>query len=213
MKRIAGALVIAGLSLAAGLAVAQETGLVAKGLKAGVGSYQFSGDDKVLDGHWPHPRTGLAGGAFATFALGSAVALQPELLYVTKGANYKEGDEKYTFKLDYLELPLLLKYRFPTSCSLRPSLFAGPAVSFKLSARGVHEGNGEETEEDLDNCQDWDVGVAVGGGLDFAAAGSTITFDVRYTIGLRSWWKTDNTLDDEDSRKNGGWLAALGYAF
>jgi hypothetical protein len=80
---------------------------------------------------------GLAVGGFVTFALGPTLALQPELLYVMKGVRYERETDRLKFNLNYIDLPVLLKYRFATTGSMRPSLFAGPVASALLSAKMI----------------------------------------------------------------------------
>lgn len=212
MRRMLAVLVMAGVALMAGTAVAQDSGLVAKGVKAGVSLATFGGDDVDMGTVSAGTRTGLAVGGFLTFAMGPNFAFQPELLYVQKGAKYEEGDESATFKFAYLDIPLLLKARFPTSGSVRPNLFAGPVGSLKLSA------DGEATEGDLSMSMDisdmvkgFDFGMAFGGGLDFAMGQNTLSLDARYTLGLTDWPDTD--FGDGGSAKNQGWLITLGLGF
>lgn len=209
MKRLLCVLAIAGLALLAGTATAQESGLIAKGIKAGLGMYKFTGDDVEFEGVSPDLKMGIAGGGFLTFALGPNFALQPELLYVMKGAKYEEGGDKATFKLNYLDIPVLFKYRFPTAGNTRPNLFAGPVASIKMSAKLKMEADGDEAESDVDDIKSLDLGVAIGGGIDFATASSTIGFDVRYTMGMTDW----PDVEGDASVKNSGWLVTVGIGF
>lgn len=212
MKRIALILAVVGLTLMAGAAVAQDSGLVAKGFKVGLSMHKFTGADNDFFEHLaPDLRMGLAGGAFLTFALGPNFALQPEVLYVMKGAKYEEDGNEATFKFDYLDIPILFKYRFPTAGTTRPSLFAGPVASFKLSSEYEEVFEGEESKENVDNVNGLDYGLAFGGGIDFAVGQNTITMDVRYTLGLTDWPDTD--VDEDIAVKNGGWLVMVGIGF
>ena len=210
MKRFLAILTVMAMALMATTAVAQDTGLVGKGFKLGLSMYTFGGDDTEFEGVSPGTRMGLGAGGFLTFALGPNFALQPELLYVQKGARYEEGDASVTFKLDYLDIPVLLKYRFPTEGSIRPNLFAGPVGSIKMSANIQMESGGDEASVDMsDEVKGFDFGVALGGGLDFALSSSTLNFDVRYTLGLTDWPDTDLG----GSVRNNGWLVTVGVGF
>jgi len=212
MRRSVFTLTVLGLALAAGVVAAQEVGLVAKGIKAGLAMSSFTGDDKEYEGVEPGTRMGLAAGGFLTFALGPNFALQPEALYVMKGAKYEEGGDELTIKLNYIDIPVLLKYRFTAAGSTRPCLFAGPVASIKASAKAKSDFGGVEEEEDMsDEVKSLDFGIALGGGLDFAMASSTVTFDVRYTLGLTDW--VDDLGDEDVVVKNSGWLVTLGIGF
>lgn len=214
MKRVLCVLAIAGLALLAGTAAAQESGLIAKGIKAGLGMYKFSGSDNDIEGASPDLKMGVAGGGFLTFALGPNFALQPEVLYVMKGSKYEEDPYKLTFKFSYLDIPVLLKYRFPTAGTTRPNLFAGPVASFKMSADVEEEGpDGTEETDFSDAVKGLDFGLALGGGIDFTAGANLITFDVRYTIGMTDWPDADDDDDDAPTIKNSGWLVMAGFSF
>jgi hypothetical protein len=212
MRMMLGVLAVAALALVAGTAAGQDTGLVGKGFKVGLAMSEFSGDHPELDEVDPDLKTGLAAGGFLTFALGANLALQPEVLYVMKGSVYEEGGYKYTFKFNYLDAPILFKYRFPTEGKTRPNLFAGPVPSFNLSARLHDEAPSGDREDDFEHVKGFDLGFAFGGGLDFATASSTITFDVRYTLGLTEWYDGEDP-DNEVTLKNRGWLVAAGIGF
>ncbi len=210
MKRCLAIVAVLAVALMAGVAAAQETGLVGKGLKLGLSMYTFGGSDNEMEGVSPDSRMGLGAGGFLTFALGPNLALQPELLYVQKGAKYEEGGVTATLKFDYLDIPVLLKYRFPTEGSIRPNLFAGPVGSIKMSADLKVEAGGEDASTDVsDEVKGFDFGVAFGGGLDFALSSSTLTFDVRYTLAMTDWPDTDVSA----SAKNNGWLVTVGVGF
>ncbi len=212
MKKMLGVLAVVALALMAGTAAGQDTGLVGKGVKVGLAMYKFSGDHPELDAVDPDLKTGLAAGGFLTFALGPNFALQPEVVYAMKGSVYEEGGYKYTFKFNYLDVPILFKYRFPTEGRMRPNLFAGPIPSFKLSAKLKEEAPSGDREGDFEHVKGLDLGLALGGGIDFAMASSTITFDIRYTLGLTEWWDGEDP-DNEVTLKNRGWLVAAGIGF
>lgn len=211
MKRILCVLAVLGVAMLAGTAAAQ-TGLVGKGFKAGLAMSTFTGDDNKMDDLSPDSRMGLGFGGFLTFGLGPNFALQPEVLYMMKGAKYEEGDAKLTYKLNYLDIPVLFKYRFPTAGNTRPNLFAGPVLGFKMSADATYEEDGDEETEDVsDMLKSTDFGLTIGGGLDFAMASTTITFDVRYTMGMSDI--PDDPDADDVSLKNAGWLVTVGLGF
>lgn len=213
MRRILFLVAVVAMAALAGVAAAQDTGLVAKGFKVGLAMYSFTGDDTEFEGLEPESRMGLAAGGFFTFALSPNFALQPEVLYVMKGAKYEEGGDKLTFKLDYLDIPVLFKYRFATAGSTRPNLFAGPVASLKMSDKLEAEVDGVEVEMDMPgDVKGVDFGLVLGGGLDFAMSSTTVVFDFRYTLGLTDWPDVDEGGEDV-SVKNSGWIVALGVAF
>lgn len=58
-------------------------------------------------------------------------AIQPELLYSTQGASYKNAAEEFKNELGYLSIPVLAKIYLSKSLSLE----LGPQASFLLSER------------------------------------------------------------------------------
>lgn len=213
MKRLVGLFVVMAMVVGAGSAAAQGTGPVGKGIKAGLAYYTFTGADKEIGGVAPDLEAGLAVGAFVTLALGPGLDLQPELLYVMKGAQYESNGYTYTFDLDYLEVPILLKYRLGAGVGVRSSLFAGPTFAFKLKAEGTESGpGGSETVDYGDQTNALDVGLAFGAGLGIPAGANLVTLDARYTLGLTDW--PDPADADEDlAMKNSGWLVMAGITF
>lgn len=138
----------------------------------------------------------------------SALSIQPELLFTTKGADLDgedrgvpgSGTGNVSYEFGYLEIPLLLKLRTPTGGAVRPNVFAGPTLGIKLY--------GELDDDDLDDeLKSTDWGITAGAGLDFASYGRrTITLDGRYTWGLVDVF--DVTGDPE--ARNAGFIVTLG---
>jgi hypothetical protein len=114
-------------------------------------------------------------------------------------------------KLDYLEIPLLVKIMPGTKGSVKPYLFAGPAVAIKVSGKVKAEFEGESDEEDLEDVKGTDFGLVVGAGVDFgfgASGKGNLSVDIRYNLGL-------STISDfeGDDVKNGVFSLMVGYSF
>jgi len=150
------------------------------------------------------PIVRFAGGAGISFELRNGFYLQPEVLYIVKGSRI-EGripisdisppdsvDAIATSDLTYLEIPILLVYKF-RSAKLHPHLFVGPSFSFKMDAQlrtRAAEGGIEFTEED-DSVENRDIGIVFGAGIEFDVGTETVVIDLRSTIGLTNVQKTD----------------------
>ncbi len=174
--------------------------LSAFGLKGGLNLANFSGDienNKSM--------VAFGGGVFGKITPSPTICIQPEVLFMQKGAEDDvEGGEK--LKLNYIEVPVLVKYMIPTEGNINPSIFAGPAVSFLMSA--------DYGDEDMkDYIKSVDFGLAFGAGADIAIGdgGGKVTFDGRYTLGLSNINDADDS--DEISVKNGVITFMVGYAF
>lgn len=146
-------------------------------------------------------KTGIIGGAFVAFSAGPRLSIQPELLFSQKGSKLSLFGSEAKTKMDYLEIPVLLKLKLglPTAPTA-PFLFAGP--SFGILASAKQEALGMEEEDVKDAFKSTDVGLAFGAGLD---AGK-ITLDARYTLGV-----TDIDEASGVSTKNNTITLMVGY--
>jgi hypothetical protein len=106
------------------------------GLTAGINLSRFGGEDVsdvTTDG-----RVGLAVGVFGSFLLSDAFAFQPELLFIQKGADFvAEDGTGGAFRLDYLQIPLLGRFRLSTGeAKAVPFVTVGPAIAFRIGCDG-----------------------------------------------------------------------------
>jgi hypothetical protein len=86
--------------------------------------------------------------------------------------------------IHYLEVPLLLKLKFPTQSRVMPAVFVGPYASLKLSDSGKIKVLGVELEEELIGIKGSDFGLVFGGEIGFKVSGAKILLDIRYDLGL-----------------------------
>lgn len=160
------------------------------GIKGGVNFSslytQDSYDTKML--------TGFNIGLFSKVPITQHIALQPEFYFTTKGAevtyNNTFVDGIARFKLNYLELPLLLAINVTDNFNIH----AGPYAAYLLSGKVSNESNVNvfDFEENV-NSDDFnrvDVGLAVGAGVDVGSLG----IGVRYNYGLSTVGKEKSFL-------------------
>jgi hypothetical protein len=168
---------------------AQETtaagnGLVGYGFKAGVGLANLSGSvaDAITDltGASKKMKIGFGFGAFLTYAFSPMFAVQPELLYTMKGAKYELGAESAKLNFNYLQIPVLLKLTPEVQGNIKPFIFAGPALSFLMSAN-VSDGGSVDVKDAFKSTE---FGILFGAGADFPMSRGKITIDGRYDLGL-----------------------------
>jgi hypothetical protein len=200
--------VVLAVSALAGSAAAQDMQF---GVKGGLSLAKFGGEDNDLGDFEPDTRTGFAAGAFLSFPIGDRVSLQPEALFVQKGATYALEDLDATLKVDYVEVPLFLKARLGGD-GVRPYLLAGPYVGFRVKAEGEGEVDDENTNvTDLeDETKSTDYGVTGGVGVEFGSDGAFLV-EARYTRGLTT---VDSREEDEaNDIKNSAWLFLVGFRF
>jgi hypothetical protein len=157
--------------------------------------------------------TGAAVGVFLRFDATSTISLQPELLFVPKGASFQGSwfrlPTSGELMLTYIEVPVLLRVGLPVNVAgLVPVLFAGPAVSFNRSAKARSSALGLDRERDVeDETKDLDFGAVAGAGLDYRFLGGVLSLDLRYNLGLV-------TLDDSgngEDVKNRAFMGMIGF--
>jgi len=156
------------------------------GFKIGVNKADWHGEDiKETEqrlGEDVESKWGLCAGGFIRFNISKTFAIQPEVLYIEKGAKLEQifpvGTERWEFNLSYLEVPVLVKFMIPTPGGVKPNLYAGPALAIKLSYKFKAEGGGVTVEEDIEGMKDTDFGIIVGAGVDIGK----LMVDVRYVL-------------------------------
>lgn len=154
-------------------------------------------------------RTGLMGGLSLVLPLAGGIALQPEVLFVSKGAEGSEGDVE-GLELNYVEVPVLLRLSMGQGSLVNPHLYAGPYLGYNISC------NVEGTSVDCDDVpgiskKSVDVGGTLGGGLDFSLGGLVLTGGLRYSFGVSKVADFDSALIDE-SVKNGVFVVYTGLS-
>lgn len=172
-----------GVAVRPGVAAAQG---LAYGAKGGVTLATVSEESDVAS-EWGY-RVGLAAGGYVALPLGSRLAIQAEGLFNQKGARADVDDLVTTLKLDYLEVPVLLKYAVTHGGARSIHVFGGPSVAFKVRSRATASFGDTTIDTDEDeNIENVDLGVAAGAGIDFGKW----SVDGRYTFGLSSLVKSD----------------------
>ena len=174
------------------------------GAKGGLNIAKAYGDDVPDDADWAY---GFIGGGFFNYMFAEMFAVQPELLYAMKGWKVTAADEtEVDVKLNYIEIPVLLKVMIPTEGMIDPSIFAGPSIGFLMTA--------EADDVDIkDNLKSTDFGLVVGAGIDYMLqeGKGAIMLDARYSLGLTT---VDDTADEADVKNHGiAVMVGYGYAF
>ncbi|ABQ05341.1 porin family protein [Flavobacterium johnsoniae] len=133
---------------------------------------------------------GFNAGVYATLPISDFVAIQPEVLFTTKGAKLEysglvDGDAK--FKLNYIEVPLLVRVNITKNFNVHAGGYASYLVSSKVTGSGDIEFNEDVNRDDLNK---FDAGIAAGVGVDF----DPISIGVRYNYGLTTVGKERTVL-------------------
>jgi hypothetical protein len=165
MKRI---ILVAVVLLAT--SVNMQAQLVKFGIKGGLNYANQNGSDITInsDNYQTDGITSYHVGLVAELKLTDGFSIQPELLYSTQGATYKNAFEEFKNELGYLSIPVLAKIHLNKTVSLD----LGPQASFLLS---------ERNNFDVQNAETFEFGVA--GGLGFNIT-KHFFLQGRYVLGL-----------------------------
>ena len=144
------------------------------GAEGGVCLSHFTGNDANA---WD-TKTDFCGYGLLNLPIDNAWSVFAEAGYCAKGTYVTATD--YTITLNYLELPLLLRYRFPSTPSYPLSAYIGPNFGFLMSAEQDYNG----TTSDISDVKSTDIGITVGGMMEIPMNFGSLFFDVRYTQGF-----------------------------
>jgi hypothetical protein len=140
------------------------------GIKGGVNYANQSGSGITInsDNYDREAITSYHAGLIAEIKVTDGFSVQPELLYSTQGATYKNAFEEFKNELGYLSIPVLAKINFNKTVSLD----LGPQASFLLS---------ERNNVNFKDAETFEFGVA--GGLTLNVT-KNLFLQGRYVLGL-----------------------------
>lgn len=173
------------VALHAGTAHAQN---LTAGVKAGIDFSSLPSAGQVLDqivgqsSTETSSRVGATFGGYVTWPITGAWSFQPELQFVAKGVKLTEGSGggTVTARLNYLEFPLLARYRTAFD-NHAVYVAAGPTFGVKASTSAHGDGANLRSDIDIDPAiRSFDGGVAFAGGVVV----DRYFVEVRYTQGL-----------------------------
>lgn len=181
--------------LAFGFSNAQE---VKFGAKAGlsvttVTGGEFSAGSKV----------GFHVGGLAEIKFGEKFAIQPELLYSTKGASYSLFGLDQKVNYSYIDIPVMVKYYVIENLSIE----AGPQVGVLMSAKAETDGESVDIKDDSKGI---DFGFNIGAGYKLS---NGIMFQARYCLGLADVSEDVEGAVVNYNEKNNGFQISVGYQF
>lgn len=138
------------------------------GVKAGVNFASQTGDAFPEQNFDKEGITSFHAGLVAEIKLLERFSVQPELLYSTQGATYKNAIDEYKNELGYISIPVMAKFYLTDSFSLE----VGPQASFLVS---------EKNDFDVKDAETFEFGLNAGLGFKI-----TKNFFVqgRYGLGL-----------------------------
>ncbi|MBQ9222307.1 MAG: PorT family protein [Prevotella sp.] len=174
------------------------------GLRIGPAFTSVHSDDDYLDSGL---QTGINIGMAAGFniAYRAPLYLETGLYYTEKGGNTKLGGAKMTYDLNYLEVPLVVKYIYEVDPDFNVQPFLGVYGAIGIGGKVKNFGDRVATSSFSNNLfRRGDAGIRIGCGLGFDMFYADITYD----LGLA------NISDDSfDTATNGALMINVGMNF
>jgi hypothetical protein len=127
-------------------------------------------------------RYGFNLGFYGQLLSSETFAIQPELLFSTKGSKIEYGgglfDQTVKYNLSYLDLPVLAVFKLGDAAEIH----VGPYASYLLGANISHDGDLGSGADDIDrdHLKSFDYGLSGGFGLNFGS----LQVGARYNYGL-----------------------------
>ncbi|KAB8151478.1 outer membrane beta-barrel protein [Kordia sp. TARA_039_SRF] len=164
------------------------------GVKGGYNLAAVSFDGDAETGQ----RSGFHVGLYGESFLNQHIALQLEVLYSQQGYEIEANGGTFTQKLDYINLPLMLKGYLGDNFFLE----AGPQIGVAISHKEEFDSNFNlfDTSQEFDP-NSFDYGVNFGAGFK---TDSGISLSARYHLGL-------GDIYDDGSPKNRVWMFSIGF--
>ena len=153
----------------------------------------------ITDADDADPRIGLAAGAEFEYGLTDNIGLSAGVLYSMQGVKTTIIDDDCTWKLDFLNVPILANFYVAKGFAVK----LGVQPGFKLSSKAKFKGSGGSKEVEVeDGVKSVDLSIPVGVSYQY----QNIVFDARYN------WGVTKIVDDVDS-KHSVFQITVGYKF
>ena len=164
------------------------------GLRLGLGLSTVNSDDRRLDGG--SVQTGLIAGGVVGFQLGyrSPVYFEAGLLYSEKGGEGKYEGAKFTYGLNYLEVPLVIKYAIDLDRGLTLQPFAGGFLAVGVGGKIKDFGERHAYSSfDNDGFQRFDAGIRAGCGIQYDRLYGELGYDFGLANISHDYFDTSHT--------------------
>lgn len=175
------------------------------GLRLGAAFSTVNSDDRYLDGG--SLRTGLNVGAMVGVQVAprTPIYFETGLSYVEKGGTGHNNGDKFTYSLNYLEVPFVLKYQLCIDEMFSVQPYLGAYVAAGIDGKIKDFGNRQAYSSfDDDGFNRFDAGIKLGCGLQF----SYLYAEMGYDFGL-----SNISHDYFDTSRTGSLFATVGVNF
>jgi hypothetical protein len=228
MKKIIYALLF--LHLLLNCSLSAQTG-VRFGLKSGLSlatQYGIKTADNTYNVE-TSSRKAFAGGIFAYFPITKSVGIQQELLYSMKGSGQDVTittpfniNTVSKYKLNYFEMPIVIKYEFVKIKNIGIYGSSGIALSLLINGEynidttvdtGVPPLIVNSESGNMDGIDTFDYSFIYGAGVDFKLLNKDFFFEYRMTVGWNTLEMPNVSGADPVPLRNQDYIFALGLYF
>lgn len=133
-------------------------------------------------------------GVYADLQLTPELFVSPQVRYMRKGASFSDmltlGILDVELAIKFVELPIYLKYKFPSGTTLRPQIFGGPAFGYRVgeSLYVKNRITGDTVTYrhlESDSLRKYDIAMEAGAGVEFMLTTDMVgTLALTYSHGL-----------------------------
>ncbi|TFH23921.1 MAG: PorT family protein, partial [Bacteroidia bacterium] len=127
-------------------------------------------------------KLGFGIGAVVDRPLTNQIILHLEPMYLQKGGTIKTSSFTLKYKVNYIELPIMIKYAFLINSTLVPYAMAGPSIGLLTGAK--YEDDEGYIQDEKDNTNGFDFGLGLGGGVSYPHGNMIFFAETRYVFGL-----------------------------
>lgn len=170
----------------------------------------IDGDDESESGDI---KAGLKVGGIVDINIGRHFAIQPGLYFSQKGYRDEALPLDFSYRINYLELPVNFLFKTRPSHAGRFFVGGGPYLAFAVSGEYEYE-NGNDGDIDFGNDPDDDI-RGIDAGMNFTT-GYELPFGLFFRgnagVGFTNLIP-DSDIDDDLSLRNWGFGLSVGYLF
>lgn len=176
------------------------------GLRIGAAFATVNSDDRYLDGG--SMKTGLDVGAVVGFqvAYRSPVYFETGLSYIEKGGKGHYEGAKFSYSLDYLQVPLVMKYMIDVDRMFSIQPYVGGYLALGVAGKIKDFGHRQaySSFDSKEGFQRFDGGIRIGCGIQY----DFVYAELGYDFGL-----SNISHDYFDTSRTGALFATVGFNF
>jgi len=190
-------------------------------IQLSIGSYigKINNSDILSQNADIESNIGLSGAVGINFNLTQNISIQPSANLIQKGFKINDNGDIISFKMNYIDIPVLLKYTFSNG-SFSPYISIGPSLGVSLGTKSLYNEGGEDEvyvqayphSNNVNTGFFKNTNFSILGSLGISKSGKkgNLFLEAGYQLGI-----TDFFLEtgDDNIMRHRGISVSVGYAF